>query len=63
MKRKKTYKKPMTEVLLINMSSVMYKASLPQAGDDEIGGDADAKNGWFEEESDGDMNNHSPWED
>ncbi len=63
MKYKKTYEKPMIETILINISSIMYETSLPQAGDDETGGDPDAKKGWFDEESDWGVKNYSSWDD
>lgn len=63
MRTKKSYEKPVTETILVNVSSIMYVTSLPQAGEDETGGDPDAKKGWFSEETDWDVKNYSPWDD
>lgn len=63
MKTKKTYAKPVTETTLFNISSIMYETSLPQAGEGETGGEADAKKGWFDEEPDWEVKNYSPWDD
>ncbi|PTL34319.1 hypothetical protein C7120_07240 [Prevotella sp. oral taxon 376] len=63
MKIKETYERPMTEIILANISSVMYETSLPQAGDDEIGGDPEAKEGWFDDESAWGIKNYNPWDD
>ncbi len=62
MRTKKTYEKPVTEMILVEISSIMYETSLPQAGDDEIGGEPDAKEGWFDEEAEPGIENYSPWE-
>lgn len=63
MRTKKTYEKPVTEMILVEISSIMYETSLPQAGEGETGGEADAKKGWLSEESGWDVENYSPWED
>lgn len=60
---KKPYESPATEIISANIPSVMYQTSVPLAGDGEEGGEADAKEGWFEEESGWNVEKYNPWED
>lgn len=60
---KKPYEAPVTEIISTNISSIMYETSIPQAGDGEEGGEADSKEGWFEEESGWNVEKYNPWED
>ena len=53
----------MAEIIALKAASVMYQVSLPQAGDDEVGGDPDAKEDNFEEESAWGLKDYKPWED
>ena len=57
---KKLYEAPTTETISANISPVMYVTSIPQAGGSEVGGAADAKQGFFyEEEEENIWKNHS----
>ncbi|MCI6672371.1 MAG: hypothetical protein SOX84_01330 [Prevotella sp.] len=60
---KKLYESPAMEIISANITSVMYQTSVPLAGDGEEGGEPDAKEGWFEEESDWNVEKYNPWED
>lgn len=59
---RKPYEAPVTEIISTNISSIMYETSIPQAGEGEEGGEADAKQGtWFDNDERWDT--YSPWED
>ncbi|ATV33695.1 hypothetical protein CUC00_01825 [Prevotella intermedia] len=60
---KKPYDVPVTELISANISSVMYETSIPQGGDGEEGGEADAKPGIFEDEDDLGKTSFNLWED
>ena len=60
---KKTYDTPVTELISANISSVMYETSIPQGGDGEIGGEADAKPGVFDEDNAYRETSLNLWED
>ena len=47
---KEIYESPVTEIISANISPVMYETSIPQAGDDETGGEADSKPNIFPSE-------------
>lgn len=49
---KKPYETPVTEIISTDLSPVMYQTSIPQAGEGEEGGAADAKQGFFLSEED-----------
>uniref|UniRef100_A0AB33J359 Uncharacterized protein n=1 Tax=Prevotella sp. GTC17254 TaxID=3236794 RepID=A0AB33J359_9BACT len=51
---KKPYETPVTEIISTDLSPVMYQTSIQQAGEDETGGEVDAKQGsfFFDEEDD-----------
>lgn len=59
---KKTYEAPVTEIISENLSPVMYQTSIPQAGEGEEGGAADAKQGSFFFDSE-ELPHYSPWDD
>ncbi|MGP1525463.1 MAG: hypothetical protein ACTTHE_08045 [Prevotella multiformis] len=61
-KYKKSYEAPVTEIISADMSPVMYQTSIPQAGEDEEGGGADAKQGPFSEENEA-WPSYDPWGD
>lgn len=61
-KYKKSYEAPVTEIISADMSPVMYQTSIPQAGEDEEGGGADAKQEPFSEENEA-WPSYDPWGD
>ncbi len=62
---KKPYETPVTEIISTDLSPVMYQTSIQQAGEDETGGEADAKQGsfFFDEEDDWAKPGFNAWED
>lgn len=62
MKNKRTYEKPLAEIVACNAYPIMYEASLPQGGEGETGGAADSKADDFEEEPYWDVKDYNPWE-
>lgn len=62
---KKPYETPVTEIISANLSPVMYQTSIPQAGEGEEGGAADAKQGsfFFDEEDNWPDTHNNLWED
>lgn len=60
---KKTYTAPLTEFVVTELSPLMYETSIPQAGDDEEGGEADAKPGFFDEEEGWGIKSNNLWDD
>ncbi|WP_018910328.1 hypothetical protein [Prevotella veroralis] len=63
---KEIYESPVTEIISANISPVMYETSIPQAGDDETGGEADSKPNIFPSEDEDENWLHpgsSIWED
>lgn len=50
---KKPYEAPVMEIISANLTPLMYETSIPQAGEDEEGGGADAKQGLFDDEEEG----------
>ena len=48
------------EIISTNLTPVMYQTSIPQAGEGETGGDADAKQGGFFDEEWGTVD-FKPW--
>ncbi|MCR5076926.1 MAG: hypothetical protein K6A82_02690 [Prevotella sp.] len=57
---KKPYETPVTEIISAEISPVMYETSIPQAGEGEEGGEADAKEGFLDSEE---LPHYSPWDD
>lgn len=57
---KKPYETPVMEIISTNLTPVMYQTSIPQAGEGETGGDADAKQGGFFDEEWGTVD-FKPW--
>ena len=53
------------EIISTNLSPVMYQTSIPQAGEGEEGGAADAKQGsfFFDEEDNWPDTHNNLWED
>lgn len=59
---KKLYETPVTEIVSIELSPILYQTSIPQGDEGEEGGDPDARQHIFSEgEGDGWANGFSLW--